>query len=77
MVMETISHSNRPVEAIQLTVKPLWRGCWRVKPLPIIYNAKFICNLLLFCYIKLHLGFDCCFSVESFFWGVKRAEQVM
>lgn len=58
MVAAAISHSNRPAEAIQPLGKPLCRGG---HPLTVTHNAKFICNFVPFCHIKLHRGEVNCF----------------
>lgn len=55
--MAAISCSSRPAEAIQPLGKPLW-----VHPLPVTHNAKFICNFVPFCRIKLHRGEVNCFG---------------
>lgn len=48
-----VSHSSTPAEAIQPSGKPVRGG---VPPLPLTHNAKFFCNFVPFCHIKLHRG---------------------
>lgn len=53
-----VSRSSRPAAAIQPSGKPLRGG---VAPSPVTHNAKFICNFVPFCHIKLHRGEVNCF----------------